>query len=370
MKTKVIKINTKQKKYNIYIGNNFISSFDKILNSENLKINKVLIVVDINLFKNHKYIIKKVSKGKETHLFKFRPSEKNKNIFHVNKIIDILLKNNFSREDCLISLGGGITGDLSGFTSSIYKRGIKFINIPTTLLAQVDASIGGKTGVNHSLYGKNLIGTFWQPDLVLSDTLFLKTLKRKELLCGYAEILKHSLIYDKNNFNFLDKHWKKIINLKEPYLSNSIHKSCNIKKKIVEKDENEKNIRKLLNLGHTFGHAYEGASQFRNQINHGEGVILGIKSSLLFSLEKMYISSKEYQKVLLHINKLNINLQLRNFFKKKDISILTNLMLNDKKNTSSKINLILLKNIGRPIINRSYNVSELKKFFQKNLLKI
>ena len=138
----------------------------------------------------------------------FNSNEKNKNQENVNIILNKLLKNNFRRNDCIISIGGGITGDVAGFAASIYKRGIKFINIPTTLLAQVDSSIGGKTGINNK-YGKNLIGTFFQPDLVIADTSFLRSLPKREIICGYAEIFKHSLIAGKKYFNYLEK-----INLK------------------------------------------------------------------------------------------------------------------------------------------------------------
>ena len=141
-----------------------------------------------------------------------------------------MLINNFSRNDCIVALGGGITGDLAGFVASIYKRGMKFINIPTTLLAQVDASIGGKTGINEKKFGKNLIGTFFQPNLVLSDTKFLKTLNKKNLICGYAEILKHSLIKNKSNFNYLDANYDKILSLRNPFLMKAILESCKIKK--------------------------------------------------------------------------------------------------------------------------------------------
>ena len=158
----------------------------------------------------------------------FNPTEQNKNIVNVNKILKILLSKKFSRQDALIAIGGGITGDVSGFASSIFKRGLKFINVPTTLLSQVDSSIGGKTGVN-TIQGKNLIGSFYQPDLVISDTNFLKSLSKREVVCGYAEILKHS-IDDKNFYNFLNKNISKILNLKSPFLENAIYKSCQIKK--------------------------------------------------------------------------------------------------------------------------------------------
>ena len=150
-----------------------------------------------------------------------------------------MLNKNFSREDCLIAVGGGITGDVGGFAASLFKRGLKFINIPTTLLAQVDSSIGGKTGINTN-HGKNLIGSFYQPRLVISDLNFLNSLKKRELICGYGEILKHSLISNNNFFNFLNKNASNIIELRTFYIQKAIYESCVIKKKVVEKDEKEK----------------------------------------------------------------------------------------------------------------------------------
>ena len=145
-------------------------------------------------------------------------------------ILSILLSKNFNRNDCVISIGGGITGDISGFAASIFKRGLKFINLPTTLLSQVDSSIGGKTGIN-SKHGKNLIGTFYQPSLVISDIAFLKSLPKREIVCGYGEILKHAIILDKKFFSFLDINGSKILKLKSPLIEKAIFKSCSIKKK-------------------------------------------------------------------------------------------------------------------------------------------
>ena len=154
-----------------------------------------------------------------------------------------------------------LAGDVSGFAASIYKRGLKFINIPSTLLSQVDSSIGGKTGINNK-FGKNLIGSFYQPDLVISDTKLLESLPRREIICGYAEILKHSLIKNKKFFLFLDKNLNNILNLEKKFIEKAILESCKIKKQIVEKDEKENNLRKSLNLGHTFGHAYEATLNY------------------------------------------------------------------------------------------------------------
>ena len=225
-----LKVKTKTQEYPILIGSNLITNINSILKKNSIYFKKSLLVIDKNVPKKYITKIKKSIGKKNFNSFIFLANEKNKNINSVNKILKVLLSKNFSRNDCLISLGGGITGDVSGFAASIYKRGLKFINIPTTLLSQVDSSIGGKTGVN-SDFGKNLIGSFYQPNLVISDIVFLKTLPKREIICGYAEILKHSLIANKNFFNYLNKNNQKILKLSSPFIEKAIYESCKIKKK-------------------------------------------------------------------------------------------------------------------------------------------
>ena len=177
---------------------------------------------------------------------------------------------------------------------ALYKRGLRFVNIPTTLLSQVDSSIGGKTGVN-TKYGKNLIGSFYQPSLVISDINFLNSLPKREVVCGYGEILKHSLIDEKKFFYFLNKNGEKILELKSPFIQKAIHQSCLIKKKVVEADEKELGIRKILNFGHTFAHAFEATLRYSTKLNHGEAVILGVKTAAKFSLLNKILNKKEFE---------------------------------------------------------------------------
>ena len=292
MKPIQLKVQTKSHTYPIIIGSNLIPQISKILKKNSLTFKKCLLVVYKNISKKIIFKIKKSLKIKNTHLFNFNTSEKNKNQNSVNNILSILLKENFSREDCLITIGGGITGDVGGFAASLFKRGLTFINLPTTLLSQVDSSIGGKTGVN-TQYGKNLIGSFYQPRLVISDTNFLKTLPKRELICGYGEVLKHSLISNKKFYDYLDKNVFNVLNLKSPYIEKAIFESCKIKRDIVQKDETEKEIRKILNFGHTFAHAYEACLGYSKKLNHGEAVILGMNTALKFSLKNKLIKINE-----------------------------------------------------------------------------
>ena len=367
MKQFKLNINTKSQKYPIIIGKGLYNNLHKIIVNNSIFFNKCLIIIDSKIKK--KIVLKILSnfKSKNRIVYFFNANEKNKNQNNVNKILNLLLKNNFQRNDCLISIGGGITGDESGFASSIYKRGMKFVNVPTTLLAQVDSSIGGKTGVN-TAHGKNLIGSFYQPNLVVSDTNFLKTLPKREIICGYAEMLKHSLILKSKNFTFLDKNASKILKMKSPFIEKSIIESCKIKKKIVELDENERNLRKILNFGHTFAHAYETTLNYSKKLNHGEAVLLGITSAINFSLKIKLLSKKDYFMIKNHFTKNNLPNNLNNYFSKKDLQKLVLFMKNDKKNTSNLINLILLKKIGNIKLNLNFTNRKIYDFLKLQLM--
>ena len=266
----------------------------------------------------------------------------------------------------MISIGGGITGDVSGFAASIFKRGLQFINIPTTLLSQVDSSIGGKTGINTN-YGKNLLGNFYQPKLVISDIDFLKSLPRREIICGYAEILKHSLISNKKLYKFLDKNIYKILNLQSPFIEKAIYESCKIKKLVVEKDEKERNLRKVLNFGHTFAHAYEASLGYSRKLNHGEAVLLGIYSAINFSLNNNFLNQRDYNLIAKHIINSKLPYNIKNYFGMSDLKKILSFMLKDKKNNSDQINLILLKSIGRPAIDNKFKLNKLKLFLKNEL---
>ncbi len=364
---KILKINTKSKNYNIYIGHNIVNQINKIIKKEKINFNKSLLIVDKNIPKNFINKINAKIKCKKKLVFLFNSYEKNKNLTYINFILEKLFKNNFSRNDLIICLGGGIAGDVSAFLASIYKRGLKFINIPSTLLSQVDSSIGGKTGVNNK-FGKNLIGSFYQPDLVISDTKLLESLPKREVVCGYAEIFKHSLIKNKKLFLFLDKNLKNILKLKKKYIEKAILESCKIKKQIIEKDEKEKNLRKSLNLGHTFGHAYEATLNYSKKLNHGEAVLYGILSAAKFSNKLNFINKKDYQLIMSHLTKLGF-VNLNKLFKKKDINKIIRFMQIDKKNNSKKINLITLNKIGRVNILNQFDAKKVKKFINSELIK-
>ena len=366
MKPSNLKIKTKNKYYNIVIGSNLLSNISKIFKNNSVNFQKCLLVVDKNIPNKIILKFKKSFIKKDIYTHFFIANEKNKNQKNVNKIIDIMLNKNFTRDDCLISIGGGITGDVSGFAASLFKRGLKFINLPTTLLSQVDSSIGGKTGVN-TKYGKNLIGSFYQPNLVVSDIQFLKTLPKREIICGYGEILKHSLIADKKIFNYLNRNSEKVLSLTSPFIEKTIYESCKIKKNVVEKDEKEKGLRKTLNFGHTFAHAYEASLGYSKRLNHGEAVILGMKTALNFSFKNNLLKNKEHNLIINHISNSNLPSKINKFFNSKDLNKILSFMLKDKKNNSDKISLVLLKKIGSPLINKDYNKKTVANFLKTEL---
>ncbi len=366
MNTNKISIKTKTKNYSIIIGRGLIGKIDKILRTSRLKFNKCLIVTDKNIPHKFKRILYKKLKTKKLFKIEITASEKNKNYKTIEKIHTVLFEKRFNREDCIISFGGGIVGDIVGFASSTFKRGMKFVNIPSTLLSQVDSSIGGKTGVNNK-FGKNLIGSFYQPDLVVSDMNILASLPKREIICGYAEILKSSIIDNFNSFLYLDKNLKKILELKSPFIERSIIKSCNLKKRVVEKDENEKKYRKVLNLGHTFAHSYESTLGFSKKLNHGEAVILGIKNAVDFSFKRRILSKQKFNIILNHIDRIEMKPKIEKLLKKKNISKIMNHMRSDKKNNSDDINLILIKDFGKIIIDFQISPSNLKKYLFNSL---
>ena len=366
MKNYKILVKTNQSLYPVIIGKNILINISNILKGNKIFFQKCIIIYDSNVPFITLNILKQKLKNKKIFVYKIKSSERVKNINTVNKILNFALKHKFHRTDLIISVGGGIVSDIAGFVSSIFKRGINFVNMPTTLLSQVDASIGGKTGVN-STYGKNLIGSFYQPKLVLSDILFLKSLPKRELICGYAEILKHTIIQNKKKFLFLDKNLKKIFDIDEKIISKTIYESCKIKKSIIEKDPLERNLRKILNYGHTFGHAFEASFNYSKKLNHGEAVLLGMYCANNFAYRKNIINESDFNTIEKHFAKFDLSNKLKKILKRNNLSRIINYMKSDKKNYNNKINLILLNKIGSAKINNTYKTMEIETFF-RNLL--
>ena len=356
MKIQEIKFKKKAQNYSIFIGNNALNLLPGKIKDLCPKTKKIALIMDAKIPNNFKKIIKNKLKDYEILILPFFANEKNKSFKKVNFYLNKLLLKNFNRSDLVIGIGGGITGDVAGFVASIFKRGISFINIPTTLLAQVDSSIGGKTGIN-SNYGKNLIGSFYQPKLVISDTSFLNSLPKKEMICGYAEILKHSIIKDKKFFYWLKNNTKNIFLKKNKELSYSIKKSCEIKIYFVNKDINEKNLRMILNFGHTFAHAIEVKNNYSKKITHGEAVLAGMILVSKLSLIKKVCNSKLVDEIKQIYLDNNLFYTLKKYSTPNSIKSLIPYLKNDKKNNDDKINFILIKKIGKTTLPNKYKIS-------------
>ncbi|MDH3004970.1 MAG: 3-dehydroquinate synthase [Candidatus Shikimatogenerans sp. JK-2022] len=317
---------------------NFLNKYLK-----NKKKNKILFFLDKNIKKFcFNYLINKIKifKKKKIKIIKIPSGEKYKNLKICIKVWKILIKKKFSKKDFLINLGGGVITDLGGFIGNLYKRGLNIINIPTTLLGMVDASIGGKTGINFKNL-KNEIGLIKEPKMTLIDINFLKTLSKKEFFSGFGEIIKYGLIYSlkywnflkKINFKFFKKKWKKII-----------YKAIKIKKKIVKKDPEEKlGKRKILNFGHTIGHALESFFLYKKKpITHGKAIVFGILCETWISTKILKFEKKKFKEIYKFILK---NYSLKPI-KKKYFKIIIYFIKNDKKNYNNEINMVLLKKIG------------------------
>ena len=363
MKKREIRFKNSSDNYSVIIGNNVLNYLSKRINLLCPKTRKIAIIFDNNVPRKFRKTIKNKLKKYDILFLSFNASEKSKNINTINFFLNKLLSNNFNRSDLLISLGGGITGDIVGFVASIYKRGLNFINIPTTLLAQVDAAIGGKTGVN-SNFGKNLIGSFYQPKLVINDSAFLNSLSKKEIICGYAEILKHSIINDNKFFYWLKKKTNSILNKKKIDLEYAIKKSCEIKMNFASKDVNEKNLRMLLNFGHTFAHAIEVKNNYSTNVTHGEAVLSGMILAIKLSVVKKICKKEILKEVEDLYKKNNLDYTIKNYKSAKSIINLIPFIKNDKKNDDEKINFVLLRSIGKTTKPNSQkiSISNLKKY--------
>ncbi len=356
MKNQEIKFKSKSSNYRIIVGNNSLKVLPKRIRSLCPKTKKIALIIDRNIPVKFKKDLKKKLKNYNLLFLPFVANEKNKSLQTINFFLKILLNKNFNRSDLVIGVGGGITGDVAGFVASIFKRGINFINVPTTLLAQVDAAIGGKTGVNSS-HGKNLIGSFYQPKLVLSDTSLLNSLSKKEMICGYAEILKHAIIKDKKFFYWLEKNSKSIFNKESKELAYAIKKSCEIKIHFVTQDLNEKGLRMTLNFGHTFAHAIEVKNNYSKKIAHGEAVLSGMILETKLSTLRNICSPKTLNQIKNIYLQNGLAYTFKRYSKKNSINSLITYLKNDKKNDDDKINFILLKDIGKPTLPNKNKVS-------------
>lgn len=365
MATKSIKVNLKEKSYEIFIKGNILDNAAKYLISLNIS-KRILIITQDKIPKSYikKLYTSLVKNGFKVFLLKLPSGEQYKNLNSLLKIINFAIKNKFERNDSFLALGGGVISDLTGFSSSIYFRGINFICIPTTLLGMVDASIGGKTAINIK-EGKNLIGTFYQPKIILIDPNCLKTLPKKELLTGLGEVIKYALLEKTSKtrfskysfFNYLKKNKNKIFKFKQSELLKIISYSAYVKAQIVSKDEKESNLRTILNLGHTFAHGIEQAYNYK-KYTHGEAVSIGICLASNLAEKYKLITKERASSICSLIKDFGLPTKLDNNMKSKQI---IKAMQHDKKIKDGKLRFILpYKEIGKVKIVSGIPIGEVK----------
>ncbi|MBV1879243.1 MAG: 3-dehydroquinate synthase [Pseudomonadales bacterium] len=335
----VIELELADKSYPIYIGSGLMS--DQKLIQSRITGERVLIVTNETIAPLYLDQLKAALDGLDVDSIELPDGEQYKTLDTLNSIFDILLKNNHNRNTTIIALGGGVTGDTAGFAAASYQRGVAFLQIPTTLLAQVDSSVGGKTAVNHAL-GKNMIGAFYQPQAVIIDTESLSTLPKRQLAAGLAEVIKHGAMADRDYFDWLEQNLEQLLALDTVSISKAVKGSCSIKAAIVAADEKETGIRALLNFGHTFGHAIENGLGYGEWL-HGEAVAAGMVMAADLSCRLGMLDPVDGQR-------------LKNLIKRAGLPVappaelqgqFMTLMQRDKKVSDKGLRFVLLDKLGK-----------------------
>lgn len=343
-----VKVNVGTFGYSIHIGENNLNQTGKMMSQLGLS-GSTLVISDeqVGALYGERLIAILRDAGFSPELFLVPQGEGSKSLAVAEKLYSKAIMMGLDRKSAIVALGGGVVGDLSGFVASTYLRGVPFVQIPTTLLAQVDSSVGGKVAVNHEL-GKNLIGSFYQPRLVVIDTAFLYSLPDRQLVSGLAEVIKYGAIADQELFCYLKDNHRQIRNKDMSCLQMIIKRSCEIKAEVVEKDEREAALRMILNFGHTIAHAVEGDTAFQ-LYSHGEAVAIGMHGAALLS-HRQGICSENTVKELKNVI---VNFSLPLYAPECTAADLLPFLIRDKKAVGGKINWVLLNNIGEVVINNN-----------------
>jgi 3-dehydroquinate synthase len=297
------------------------------------------------------------------------PGEKTKSFHQLERLINDLLEMGVERADTLIALGGGVIGDITGFAAAVLRRGIDFVQIPTTLLAQVDSSVGGKTGVN-TAHGKNLMGAFHQPRLVLADISVLNTLPEREFLAGYAEVVKYGLIDDVEFFEWLEQHAEDVRAGDPDARRHAVEISCRAKARVVAADEREGGQRALLNLGHTFGHALEGMTGYGSELLHGEAVAIGMAMAFDLSAQLGLCAEIDAERVHLHLQRIGLPdspSALPHLADRWNPTDMLQFIAQDKKVADGRLTFILTRGIGNAFITQDVTVAQLNTLLEESL---
>ena len=347
-KTKILNVELGDKSYPIYIGIDLLSM--KSLFVDQIQGRQVMIVTNKTIAPLYLDKLTSILDGFNVQSVILPDGEEFKKLETLNKVFDALLEAKFDRTSTLIALGGGIIGDITGFAAASYQRGVGFIQVPTTLLSQVDSSVGGKTGINHEL-GKNMIGAFYQPKAVIIDVNTLDTLSNQEFSAGMAEVIKYGLLGNADFLSMLEANIESIMARKKDLIIEVIFNCCQDKARIVELDEFEKGKRALLNLGHTFGHGIENAFGYGNYL-HGEAVSIGMVMAAKLSKDEGNLSHEETLRVESILSKADLPISIN---KTIDSETLITAMSLDKKSIDGKIRLVLLKSLGDSYLTDSYS---------------
>ncbi len=356
MQTKRLQVNYQKKPcYEIVFESSF-QNLKEELKPFSITEKKICIITDSNVEKLYGDEVKEIlqKECKKVVLYAFPAGEGSKNLKTVQNIYKFLIKEGFERRDMLLSLGGGVAGDLTGFIAATYLRGIDYIQIPTTLLAQADSSVGGKTGVDFEGY-KNMVGAFYMPKLVYMNPACLSTLDERQYYAGFAEVMKYGLIKDVNFYTWLIEMMYEIHDKDMDTLSEMIYRSCEIKKKVVENDPTEQGERALLNFGHTIGHAIEKYKKF--ELLHGECVALGAVCAAYISFQKGLLLKEEYLEIRDMFVPFNLPITITDTDEKKVLR----LTKSDKKMENGHVKFILLNRIGKAVIDETVTDSDIKK---------
>ena len=348
-----------ERRYPIFIG----SQLDpKTLLAPYIKGQQVMIVTNTTLeqlYLSH-YVHDLESLGKKVATCVLPDGEKYKNLENLNLIFDALLEAGFNRDCTVLALGGGVIGDMAGFASACFQRGVYFIQVPTTLLSQVDSSVGGKTGINHPL-GKNMIGAFKQPEVVMADMAQLRTLPARELSAGLAEVIKYALLGDLEFLAWLEQHMDGLLAGDESLLAQAVYRSCAHKARIVANDEKEQGERALLNLGHTFGHAIESYLGYGKWL-HGEAVATGMVMAADLSQRMGWISAEDLQRTKNIIQRAKLPISCP----KIPLDEFLSYMAHDKKVLNGQLRLVLLQQLGQAVITKEFDVEKMKQVILEN----
>jgi 3-dehydroquinate synthase len=348
-----IDVNLGKRSYPIYIGagaQHLKAEFDRVITARD-----VLLVTNTTVGPLYAAKVAAALAPRKCIQVDVPDGETHKTLANISRMLDVLIANRFARDACVVALGGGVVGDMAGFVAACYQRGIAFVQMPTTLLSQVDSSVGGKTGVNHP-GGKNLIGAFHQPIAVFADTDALATLPDRELRAGFAEVIKYGLIVDKDFFDWLEENAPRLLARDTAALTHAIKRSCEIKADIVARDEHERGDRALLNLGHTFGHAIESVTHYSTWL-HGEAVGAGMLLAADMSQRLGWLGTADVTR---------IERVLERFGLRTDVSAMpaaeiADKMKIDKKVAAGRIRLVLLNAIGKSVVTGEYDDAALRE---------